>query len=107
MAARLRRLALPALAAVVFAVLMTYPLALGLGNADPSFRQPMAIAVLGGLVTSTLLSLLVVPAAFTYIDDLQRGIAGLFARGAAPAARAVVPAAGAGAGIVAHARAEG
>ncbi|NPC55448.1 efflux RND transporter permease subunit [Caenimonas soli] len=49
------------------------PLALGLG-ADPSFRAPMAIAVLGGLVTSTLLSLLVVPAVFTYIDDAQRAL---------------------------------
>jgi multidrug efflux pump subunit AcrB len=46
------------------------PLALGWG-ADPSFRSPMAVAVIGGLVTSTLLSLLVVPAVFTYIDDVQ------------------------------------
>ena len=46
------------------------PLALGWG-ADPSFRAPMAIAVIGGLITSTLLSLLVVPAVFTYIDDLE------------------------------------
>lgn len=46
------------------------PLALGLG-ADPSFRSPMAITVIGGLITSTLLSLLVVPAVFTYIDDLE------------------------------------
>ena len=45
------------------------PLALGWG-ADPSFRSPMAVAVIGGLVTSTLLSLLVVPAVFTYIDDI-------------------------------------
>jgi len=47
------------------------PLAFGLG-ADPSFRAPMAIAVIGGLITSTLLSLLVVPAVFTYIDDIAR-----------------------------------
>ncbi|MFT5963297.1 MAG: multidrug efflux pump subunit AcrB, partial [Burkholderiaceae bacterium] len=47
------------------------PLALGWG-ADPSFRSPMAIAVIGGLITSTLLSLLVVPAVFTYIDDLEK-----------------------------------
>jgi multidrug efflux pump subunit AcrB len=47
------------------------PLALGWG-ADPSFRSPMAVAVIGGLVTSTLLSLLVVPAVFTYIDDTQK-----------------------------------
>ncbi len=46
------------------------PLAFGLG-ADPSFRSPMAITVIGGLVTSTLLSLLVVPAVFTYIDDFK------------------------------------
>ncbi|MBL8483309.1 MAG: efflux RND transporter permease subunit, partial [Rhodocyclaceae bacterium] len=45
------------------------PIALGLG-ADASFRQPMAIAVIGGLITSTALSLLVVPAVFTFIDDL-------------------------------------
>ncbi|MEN9868947.1 MAG: hypothetical protein RL748_4537 [Pseudomonadota bacterium] len=46
------------------------PLALGWG-ADPSFRSPMAIAVIGGLITSTLLSLLVVPAVFTYVDDFE------------------------------------
>lgn len=53
------------------------PLALGYG-ADPSFRAPMAIAVIGGLITSTLLSLLVVPAVFTYIDDLQQALRRLF-----------------------------
>lgn len=47
------------------------PLALGWG-ADPSFRSPMAIAVIGGLITSTLLSLLVVPAVFTYVDDFEK-----------------------------------
>ena len=45
------------------------PNALGLG-AEPSFRQPMAIVVIGGLMTSTALSLLVVPVVFTYVDDL-------------------------------------
>jgi multidrug efflux pump subunit AcrB len=45
------------------------PVALGLG-ADPSFRSPMAIAVIGGLITSTFLSLLVIPVVFTYVDDL-------------------------------------
>jgi multidrug efflux pump subunit AcrB len=47
------------------------PIALGLG-ADSSFRQPMAIAVIGGLITSTALSLLVVPVAYTYVDGLER-----------------------------------
>ncbi len=45
------------------------PNALGLG-AEPSFRQPMAIVVIGGLITSTVLSLIVVPVVFTYVDDL-------------------------------------
>jgi multidrug efflux pump subunit AcrB len=44
------------------------PIALGLG-VDPSFRAPMAIVVIGGLITSTFLSLLVVPVVFTYVDD--------------------------------------
>jgi multidrug efflux pump subunit AcrB len=47
------------------------PTALGLA-ADPSFRQPMAIVVIGGLLASTVLSLLVVPAVFTIIDDVNR-----------------------------------
>ncbi|MBF0162400.1 MAG: efflux RND transporter permease subunit [Magnetococcales bacterium] len=47
------------------------PVALGWG-AEPSFRAPMAVVVIGGLLTSTLLSLLVIPVIFTYIDDLQR-----------------------------------
>ena len=46
------------------------PLALGFG-ADPSFRSPMAVTVIGGLITSTLLSLLVVPAVYTFVDDIQ------------------------------------
>jgi multidrug efflux pump subunit AcrB len=45
------------------------PIALGLG-VDPSFRSPMAVAVIGGLVTSTFLSLLIIPVVFTFIDDL-------------------------------------
>jgi len=44
------------------------PIAIGLGT-DPSFRAPMAIVVIGGLITSTFLSLLVVPVVFTYVDD--------------------------------------
>jgi multidrug efflux pump subunit AcrB len=46
------------------------PIALGFA-ADSSFRAPMAIAVIGGLITSTVLSLVVVPAAFTAIDDIE------------------------------------
>ena len=44
------------------------PIAIGIGT-DPSFRAPMAIVVIGGLVTSTFLSLLVIPVVFTFVDD--------------------------------------
>jgi multidrug efflux pump subunit AcrB len=45
------------------------PIAIGIGT-DPSFRAPMAIVVIGGLITSTFLSLLVIPVVFTFVDDL-------------------------------------
>jgi multidrug efflux pump subunit AcrB len=47
------------------------PIALGIG-VDPSFRAPMAIVVIGGLITSTFLSLLVIPVVFTLVDGLIR-----------------------------------
>jgi multidrug efflux pump subunit AcrB len=53
------------------------PIASGWGAADASFRSPMAIAVIGGLLTSTVLSLLVIPVVYTFIDDLDRFFGGL------------------------------
>ncbi len=50
------------------------PIAVGWGAADPSFRSPMAVAVIGGLITSTVLSLLVIPSVYSYLDDLERWI---------------------------------
>jgi multidrug efflux pump subunit AcrB len=47
------------------------PIAIGLSKSDPSFRSPMAVAVIGGLITSTVLSLLVVPAVFLFMDDVE------------------------------------
>jgi multidrug efflux pump subunit AcrB len=44
------------------------PIALGFG-ADPSFRAPMAIVVIGGLITSTFLSLLVIPVLYDVVGD--------------------------------------
>ncbi|MBU3697973.1 efflux RND transporter permease subunit [Dechloromonas sp.] len=49
------------------------PIALGIGT-DPSFRAPMAIVVIGGLITSTFLSLLVIPVVFTFVDDLINAV---------------------------------
>ena len=47
------------------------PIAMGIG-ADVQFRSPMAIAVLGGLISSTFLSLLYIPAIFTIVDDVAQ-----------------------------------
>jgi multidrug efflux pump subunit AcrB len=55
------------------------PVALGIG-VDPSFRAPMAIVVIGGLITSTFLSLLVIPVVFTYVDDAVQLLGKLFKR---------------------------
>lgn len=54
--------------ALVFGML---PIAMGTGEGSET-RAPMAIAVIGGLITSTLLTLLVVPVAYTLLDDAQR-----------------------------------
>jgi len=58
------------------------PVAVGWG-ADVEFRQPMAIAVVGGLISSTFLSLLFIPPIFTIIDDvagfLRRRMGRMFA----------------------------
>ncbi len=50
------------------------PIAIGTGDADTSFRSPMAIAVIGGLMTSTFLSLLVIPVVYTLMDDFEHGM---------------------------------
>jgi multidrug efflux pump subunit AcrB len=55
------------------------PSALGVGEGG-SFRAPMATAVIGGIVVSTVLSLVVVPAFFLIMDDLQRLLTRLFGR---------------------------
>ncbi|NCS24494.1 MAG: efflux RND transporter permease subunit [Microcystis aeruginosa BS13-02] len=55
------------------------PIALALG-ADGEIRAPMAIAVIGGFTTSTLLTLVVVPVIFTYIDSFYYWFRGLFVK---------------------------
>ncbi|WP_457588805.1 efflux RND transporter permease subunit [Ensifer canadensis] len=54
------------------------PIALSLSGGDPSFRQPMAIVVIGGLMASTVLSLVVIPVIFTFIDDFLHAVLRLF-----------------------------
>jgi len=46
------------------------PTAIGFGEGS-EFRQPMAVAVIGGLVTSTVLSLVLVPVVYEFVDDFE------------------------------------
>ncbi len=73
---RLRPIMMTSLASIAG----TAPLALGLGP-GAEVRSPMGIAVMGGFTTSTLLTLLVVPVLFTYIDNLQHWIRQLISGG--------------------------
>lgn len=57
----------PVLMTTLSLILGMLPVALGLG-AGGSFRAPMAIAVIGGLITSTILTLLIVPVAYSILD---------------------------------------
>ena len=62
------------------------PIAVGWGASDPSFRSPMAVAVIGGLITSTFLSLLVIPAVYTLVDDVSLWLRRVLWRQPAPSA---------------------
>jgi len=59
------------------------PLAMGL-EGESSFRAPMAVVVIGGLLTSTVLSLLVIPVVFELVDDLEGWIRRRMRRRQAP-----------------------
>jgi HAE1 family hydrophobic/amphiphilic exporter-1 len=59
-------------AAMVFGML---PVALGMGE-GAEVRAPMAVCVIGGLITSTLLTLLVVPVVYSLLDGLSARVAG-------------------------------
>ena len=58
----------PILMTTASTILGMVPIALGLG-AGAQLRQPMAVAIIGGLLTSTLLSLIVVPVLHTLLED--------------------------------------
>ncbi|MEL6468792.1 MAG: efflux RND transporter permease subunit [Cyanobacteria bacterium J06623_4] len=58
----------PILMTTASTVLGLLPIALGLG-AGAELRQPMAVAIIGGLLTSTLLSLVVVPVLYSLLED--------------------------------------
>jgi multidrug efflux pump subunit AcrB len=67
---RLRPIVMTTLA-MIFGML---PMAIGLGDGGES-QAPMGRAVIGGVITSTLLTLVVVPVAYTYLDSIGRRFA--------------------------------
>jgi multidrug efflux pump subunit AcrB len=76
--ARLRPIIMTTIAMVAGMV----PIALGIG-AGSQVRAPMAIAVIGGLMTSTLLTLIVIPVVYTYMENLQNMFSKIFHKTAA------------------------
>ncbi|MGV3719515.1 MAG: efflux RND transporter permease subunit [Actinomycetota bacterium] len=71
----------PILMTTISTVLAMSPVALQIGRAS-EMRSPMAIVVIGGLLLSTLLTLLVVPVMYTYLDDATELILRMVGRGA-------------------------
>jgi hydrophobic/amphiphilic exporter-1 (mainly G- bacteria), HAE1 family len=60
------------------------PVAIGHGE-GADFRAPLGRAVIGGTITSTLLTLLVIPTVYEIIDDFRSWVAAKFRRGESPA----------------------
>jgi multidrug efflux pump subunit AcrB len=92
-AARLR----PILMTTVAMIAGMMPIALGIG-AGTKPRAPMAVAVIGGLLTSTAFTLVVIPAVFTMMDDFQGRILRLLGRLKRSDTGEMPPATGAAAG---------
>ncbi|ATE59269.1 efflux RND transporter permease subunit [Thauera sinica] len=90
-----RKRARPIVMTTVAMVAGMLPMAVGL-QGDPSFRAPMAVVVIGGLLSSTFLSLLVVPVVYELVDGLQARIRGWFAKHPSPPGRTLAPAAAGG-----------
>ena len=78
----------PILMTTATTVLGLLPMALGLGD-GAEIRTPMAIAVISGLITSTVLTLVVIPAIYALVDRFQARLAGrrAEAEGSAPGRR--------------------
>ena len=79
--ARLR----PILMTTVAMVLAMIPVAMQIGRGAET-RSPMAVVVIGGLLSSTLLTLVLVPAVYTILDDIQSFVGRIFGRKAPGAA---------------------
>jgi HAE1 family hydrophobic/amphiphilic exporter-1 len=69
----------PVLMTAVSTIFGMLPLALGSGDGS-EWRRPMGLVAIGGLAASTLLTLVVVPVAYTLVDDAQSFVVRLFSR---------------------------
>ena len=78
-AVRLRPILMTTLAIVVGSI----PVAIGIGEGS-EFRRGLSIVLIGGLITSMLLTLLVVPTAYSLLDSITNRIGRLFRRGRQP-----------------------
>ena len=74
-----RERARPIVMTTVAMIAGMFPTALGLGQGS-EFRQPMAVAVIGGLVSSTGLSLLLVPVIYLFVDGFEQWLRPRFGR---------------------------
>ncbi len=80
----------PILMTAMVTILGGLPVALGLGSAGAEWRRPLGVAVLGGLMSSTFLTLLVIPVVYTLMDDMvarfsRRSVEDTGPRGTVPA----------------------
>ncbi|MBT0964148.1 efflux RND transporter permease subunit [Denitromonas iodatirespirans] len=74
-----RKRARPIVMTTVAMIAGMLPMALGV-HGDPSFRSPMGVVVIGGLMTSTVLSLFVVPVVYEIVDNIEQRIGRIFRR---------------------------